>query len=236
MAPVPLRRVPRLALAAALLVGAGACDEDDDAAGRQTCAEAVADAAESIEVADQVRQLDDALLWCGSHGAYVAELTRHPGLVGYSPETFLKVRCRNLTERRLRDTPACRVAHPPTTPPVATTPDIVYAAATLEGEVVELRPSAAVPFTGDVPAVVQDTVDIASTQGCEGVIAQRDLWAGRAATETTRADPDESITVAQIASAYAQHAVLVAVWIGCADAQLPSAGTPAPQAATTVDN
>lgn len=225
-------RLLRITLAALAAVGGAAACDDAEVAERPTCAQAVARAAESIEVGDQVRALDEALLSCGSYGAYIAELSSHPGLVGYSPETYLKVRCSNLTERRLRNTPACRTAHPPTTPPPATASDIVYVAATLDGHVVELHPSAAVPFAGDVPAVVQDTVDIASAQGCPGVIAQRDRWAERAATDTAEADPDVGLTAAQIASAYAQHAVLVAVWIGCPDAELAGPAT-TPAGATT---
>jgi len=84
-------------------------------------------------------------------------------------------------------------------------PELVFVGDTLDGRQVEIRPSATIQFFGDVPAIVQQTVDIALESGCEGVIAQRDLWASRVA------DPlfgDE-------ASVYAQHAQNVAVYIQC---------------------
>jgi hypothetical protein len=218
-------RAVRLALAAALLAGGAGCDRDDTVE-QPTCAGSVDAAADEIEVADQLRGLDEALLWCGSYDAYVAELAGQAGLIGYSPQTYVKLRCTNLADARLRDSPTCRVANPPTTPPAVTTPDLVYAAATLDGRVIELRPSDAVPFRGDVPAVVQDTVDIAVSQGCPGVIAQRDLWAGRATTEAAEADPASGLSPADIASAYAQHAIHVALWIGCAGAELAPPATP----------
>lgn len=209
-----------LVLVAAL---ASACADDDEAQAAPTCAEAMQAADQAIEVDEQIRLLDAALLACGSHAAYVAELAQHPGLVGYSPERFVEVRCRTVTDPQLRRAPACRTANPPTTPPVTTAPDIVYAAATLDGRVIELRPSAAVPFTGDVPSVVQETVDIAVDQNCPGVLAQRDRWARRAAEQAGTDGGD-------IASAYAQHAIFVARWIGCEDADLPgdAPGTTSP--------
>jgi hypothetical protein len=215
------RRLSRSTAAALLLLFVtAACGTAGEGADRPTCRGAVADAAESIEVADQIRLLDEALRWCGSYGAYLTELVEHPGLVGYSPETYIDLRCRTVTDPQLRGTPTCRTAHPPTTPPVATLPDLVYAAATLDGRVIELRPSPAVPFTGDVPSVVQETVDIAVQANCPGVLAQRDLWAGRATDEAGTEGGD-------IASVYAQHAIHVALWIGCENAELaPPASAP----------
>jgi hypothetical protein len=217
-----MRSARRLSLTAAAvllvpLVVAG-CEDGDDAAGRPTCRGTVEQAAESIEVADQIRMLDEALRWCGSYDAYLFELTEHPGLVGYSPATYIELRCRAVTEPQLRGTPTCRTAHPPTTPPADTRPDLVYAAATLDGRVIELRPSPAVPFTGDVPSVVQETVDIAIEANCPGVLAQRDVWADRAAAEAGTEGGD-------IASAYAQHAIHVALWIGCENAELAPPGS-----------
>jgi hypothetical protein len=76
-----------------------------------------------------------------------------------------------------------------------------------------------------VPAVVQDTVDIAVTQQCPGVLTQRDLWAGRAATEAAAPDATTGLSPADIASAYAQHAIHVALWIGCENAELVAPAT-----------
>ncbi len=207
----------------ALFVGAAGC-ADDAAAERPTCAGAVAEAAAEIEPADQVRGLDDALRWCGSYDAYVGELARYPGLLGYSPETYVERRCAALDDVRLRLSPTCRIARPATTPAPSTVPDIVYAAATLDGRVVALRPSPAVPFTGDVPAAVQDTVDIAVAEGCPGVLAQRDRWAAEAASEQATAGAAVGPAAADIASAYAQHAIHVALWIGCENAELAPGG------------
>src|SRR5690606_1932971 len=166
--PKPSTRLLLSCLVAVLGAAAAGCSDEGEARSVPSCNEAMRDAAEAIEVDEQIRLLDAALLSCGSHAAYVKELVAHPGLIGYSPETFLEVRCRAVTEPRLRRSPACRAANPPTTPPVVTAPEVVYAAATLDGRVIEMRPSAAVPFTGDVPAVVQETVDIAAAQNCPG--------------------------------------------------------------------
>ena len=76
---------------------------------------------------------------------------------------------------------------------------------TLDGRQVEIRPSESTRFDGDVPAVVQQTVDIAIESGCEGVIAQRDLWASRV---------DDPV-IGDEASVYAQHAQNVADYIQC---------------------
>ena len=83
---------------------------------------------------------------------------------------------------------------------------------TLDGRQVEIRPSATIQFVGEVPAVVQQTVDIALESGCEGVIEQRDLWVSRVG------DPlfgDE-------ASVYAQHAQNVALYIQCEVPPIPT--------------
>ena len=226
-----MRRVIRLAgavLAIATAAVSGAGCRGDDVAEQLTCAEAVDAAGDEIEVNDQLRRLDEALLWCGSYDEYIAQLAARPGLIGYSPQTYVTLRCQHVDEARLRVTATCRVAHPPTTPVPVTAPTVVYAAATLDGRVVDLRPSAAVPFTGDVPAVVQETVDIAVAQGCAGVLAQRDRWAGEAASEAVPAYPGTCLTAADIASAYAQHAIHVALWIGCPGAELAPPATTVP--------
>jgi hypothetical protein len=210
------------ALAAVALVAlAGACSDTEQAGSQAGCDEVVAEAAAAIETDEQLGLLDAGLLACGSYDAYRNALAANPGVIGYSPETYIELRCQHLTDPALRASPTCMTAHPPTTPPAATAPDIVYAAATLDGRIIELRPSDAVPFVGDVPAVVQETVDIASRDGCPGVLAQRDEWAGRAgapAAPPGSAAPD-ALSATDIASVYAQHAVNVAAWIGCGATQ-----------------
>ena len=89
----------------------------------------------------------------------------------------------------------------PTTAPV----ELVFVGETLDGRRIEIRPDADTVFVGDVPQVVQQTVDIAVEAGCDGVIAQRDLWASRVN------DP----VIGDEASVYAHHAQNVANYIGC---------------------
>lgn len=197
------------------MVGLGVvtgCSDDDPAAEQVTCASAVREASMATEVDEQIRQLDAAMLTCRSYEAYRAELMARPGAIGYSADTYIEMRCARVTDRRVRNSPTCRTAAPPTTPPPST-PEVAYVAETLDGRVIELTPSAAVPFVGEVPAVVQETVDIANQSGCEGVLAQRDRWAAEATGDDEASD---------IASVYAQHAVLVARWIGCEGAELGS--------------
>jgi hypothetical protein len=84
-------------------------------------------------------------------------------------------------------------------------PSIVFVGDTLDGRQIEITPADGVEFVGDVPTVVQQTVDIAFESGCEGVIAQRDLWISRI----------DDTPAGDIASLYAQHAQNVANFIGC---------------------
>jgi hypothetical protein len=202
---------PRFWLAATIgvaLVAASACDAPDDDAGDVPtgCAAVVRRASLATEVADQVRLLDDALVTCSSYGALTGELARYPGIIGYDADTFVSLRCARVDDDAVRNSATClTVIDPTTTVPRTTLPDLVFVGDTLDGRRVEIRPSTATPFVGDVPAVVQQTVDIAFESGCEGVIAQRDLWAARVG------DPD----IGDEASVYAQHAQNVADYIQC---------------------
>jgi hypothetical protein len=83
--------------------------------------------------------------------------------------------------------------------------ELIFVGDTLDGRPIEIRPGPGIEFVGEVPAVIQQTVDIAVESGCDGVIAQRDLWAGQI-TDSAAGD---------IASVYAQHAQNVANFIGC---------------------
>ncbi len=190
-----------------------ACTPPDEAAEpRTTCASAVADAAEAAEVVDTVRLLDTALVACRSYAALAGEIDRHPGIIGYDTATFVELRCAKVTDELVRSSPTCeRVISPPSTVPPTTLPDLVFVGDTLDGRTIEIRPSATVQFVGDVPAVVQQTVDIAFEGGCEGLVAQRDTWAARAG------DPVEG----DIASVYAQHAQNVAIYVGCEPGPIP---------------
>lgn len=204
----------------AALGGLTACDADEPVAAGLTCADAIHAAALATDTDEQVRGLDAALLRCPTYERYVLELAKYPGAIGYSPERYVQVRCAALTETRLRHSPACLTASPPTTAAPASDDEPVYAAATLDGRVIELRPSDGVQFIGDVPAVVQQTVDIATQSGCDAVLAQRDEWLARVTGDDAASDA---------ASVYAQHAINVALWIGCDGAQpAPPTSAPAP--------
>ncbi|MDJ0770974.1 MAG: hypothetical protein QNJ12_19435 [Ilumatobacter sp.] len=203
---LPPRRLVAAALSAVVLVLAAACDpqgDDDVATG---CEAAVREASLASEVAEQVRLLDAALVACRSYAAFTGELARYPGIVGYDISTFVALRCDRVTDDAVRTAPTCAaVIDPTTTLPPTTLPDVVFVGDTLDGRPIEIRPSAAVQFVGEVPATVQQTVDIALESGCEGVLAQRDLWATRIGDPETG---DE-------ASVYAQHAQNVANYIQC---------------------
>jgi len=187
--------------------------EPDSGAAPTSCAAAVASASRAAEVDEQVRLLDVALVACRSYDSFVGEMGRYPGIVGFDVSTFVSVRCGRVDDELVRTSPTCAtVIAPATTVPVVTLPDLVFVGDTLDGRRVEIRPSATVKFIGDVPEVVQQTVDITLESGCEGLIAQRDLWAARAD------DPrfgDE-------ASVYARHAQNVADYIQCDSPPLPS--------------
>lgn len=202
----------------ALLLTVCACSPDDGQETTTGCAATVRDASFATEVAEQVALLDDALVRCGSLGELAAEMGRYPGIIGYEIDTFVELRCTKSTDDAVRRSPSCTalVAPPSTPPPTAT--ELVFVGETLDGRRVEIRPDADTQFAGDVPATVQQTVDIAVEAGCEGVLAQRDLWAQQAAQLTGDA--------ADEASVYAQHAQRVADYIGCAPATTTEPGAP----------
>ncbi len=186
---------------------ATACDQPgDDADATISCDAAVREASFASEVSEQVRLLDVALLTCRSARALTDELERYPGIVGYEPSSFVAIRCSRVDDDKIRRAPTCAsVISPTTTAPPTTLPEIVFVGDTLDGRKVEIRPSATTEFEGEVPAVVQQTVDIAIESGCDGVIEQRDMWASRID------DPE----IGDEASVYAQHAQNVADYIQC---------------------
>ncbi len=207
-----MQRTLTIAAAAVAVVVLGACDPaDDEAEGRQGCPELVREASLAQEVDEQVDLLDDAMRVCRSYDAFEAELTRYPSIIGYDPETFVLVRCSRVDDETVLRSPACRsVITPTTTTPPTTVASVVFVGDTLDGRTIEIRPSARIEFVGDVPAVVQQTVDIAVESGCAGVVAQRDLWAARVG------DP----VIGDEASVYAQHAQNVADYIQCSSPPL----------------
>jgi len=215
--PRSLRSVTAAVVALALVPGVVACTPDDDSAeGPSGCSASVEAAAEAIEPDQQVVLLDDALVACASYATFRSEVGEYPGIIGYDFDTYLRLRCERTDDERLRNTPACDVAvGPPTTPPEVTVPDLVFVGETLDGRQIEITPSDLVEFDGDVPAVVQQTVDIAVESGCEGVIEHRDRWASRAD------DPE----IGDFASVYAQHAQNVAIYIRCDTPPIPGVDT-----------
>ena len=191
-----------------------ACDAPTDERGTSGCASLVEEASRESEPGDQVRMLDRAMLACGSYDAFTAELQRYAGSIGYDPATYATRRCERIEDEDLRGTPTCvAVITPETTAPPTTIVELIFVGDTLDGRPIEIRPGPGIEFIGEVPAVIQQTVDIAVESGCEGVIAQRDLWAEQI-TESAAGD---------IASVYAQHAQNVANFIGC-DTEQADAG------------
>lgn len=200
--------IPRiLALVALpLLAPLVACTPDDASDASTGCAERVRVASRAVEPDEQVRLLDDALLACNSYEGFRAQVDRYPGIIGYDLDTFLELRCVRATDERIGTTAACRaVVAPPTTPPPDVDVELVFVGDTVDGRRIEIRPSGDVPFEGDIPAVVQQTVDIAVESGCLGVIEQRNIWLDRI----------DDTDIGDIASVFAQHAQNVAVYIGC---------------------
>lgn len=199
----------RIALATIAVMAAtlAACSPaDDEPQGRAGCAETVREASEAREVDEQVRRLDDALRICRTYESFEAELARYPSIIGYAPETFVLVRCSRADDEAVQNSPSCRaVVSPTSTLPPTTVVAIVFVGDTLDGRTIEIRPSARTEFVGEVPAVVQQTVDIAVESGCSGVIEQRDRWASRVN------DP----VIGDEASVYARHAQNVAEYIQC---------------------
>lgn len=208
MSPAALRL--SLVLVAAVPWATGCAASDDDTT--TGCAASVAAAADAVELAEQKQFLDQALLQCRSVAALTTELERHPGLIGYSPERFVEVRCGRIEDEATRAGPTCAaVISPTTTIPPSTTVDLVFVGETFDGRRIELRPSATVRFDGDVPETIQQTVDIAFESGCDGLVEQRDRWYARID------DP----AIGDEASVYAFHAQNVAAYIGCDVPPLP---------------
>jgi len=215
--------IPHPLLVTALVVTAfAACGGDDDGEAALGCSESVDLAAAESEPDRQVDLLDDAVVACATFATLRSAVDQHPGIIGYELDTFVRLRCERTDEETLRDTPACAtVVGPATTPPPVTVADVVFVGVTLDGRTVELRPSATVEFIGDVPAVVQQTVDIAIESGCLGVITQRDRWAEQV---------DDPV-LGDAASVYAQHAQNVADYIQCGIPPSIEATTVAPDEA-----
>lgn len=189
-----------------------ACDAPGGDDATTGCAETVEAAANAIELEDQKRLLDEALLQCRSVSALAGELDRHPGLIGFSADAFVEIRCNRIDDPATRRGPTCAsVVAPSTTAPPTTLVDLVFVGETVDGRRIEIRPSSTTRFVGEVPEVIQQTVDIAVESDCDGLIEQRDRW-------FSRIDASEA---GDEASVYAFHAQNVAAYIGCEVPPLP---------------
>ena len=203
-----VRRLPTTAVPSfvvVVLIALTACQPADDTASTG-CATLVAEASAESEPSDQVRLLDQAMIACRSYDSFSAQLDRYPSSIGYDTATYVARRCASTIDEDVLAGPTCStVITPATTAPPTTVVDLLFVGDTVDGRPIEIRPGDGIEFVGEVPAVVQQTVDIAFESGCDGVIAQRDLWAGRI---------DDS-PEGDIASVYAQHAQNVADFIQC---------------------
>lgn len=213
-APLPHRVTPArpragtaLHVAAAVVLAAlgGACNQDEEPDAATGCAATVREASLAAEVDEQIALLDLALARCISVGSLVGEMARYPGIVGYSPATFVELRCGTATSETVRASAVCTSYAAPATTLLKVSPDVVHVAETLDGRRIEIVPDADTPFVDGRPEPMQRTVDIAVESGCQGVIAERDRWVGLIDDPTTG---DE-------ASAYARHAENVASYIRC---------------------
>ena len=212
----PNRSSVRFALVAAVaaVVPVAACTAPGDEDANTGCSATVSAAADAIEIDEQKRLLDEALLQCRSVADLTSELDSHPGLIGFSPDAFVAIRCERIEDPATRRAPTCAsVIAPTTTVPPTTLVDLVFVGDTLDGRRIEIRPSETVRFVGEVPEVIQQTVDIAFESGCDGLIEQRDRWFGRI---------DDPVTGDE-ASVYALHAQNVAAYVGCDVPPLPDA-------------
>ena len=212
-----------LVAAASATLALGACTPpgDDTVAPQTGCAASVDAAAVEAEPDRQVALLDNALVACATASAFTAQLAAHPGIIGFRADVYLEGRCTRSADERVRRTPACSsIVGPDTTPPPTAVEEQLFVGETLDGRTIEIRPSSRIPFEGEVPAVVQQTVDIAVESGCDGVIAQRDKWA---------AQVDDPF-IGDEASVFAQHAQNVAEYIGCEPGDPSSTSLPADDA------
>jgi hypothetical protein len=194
-----------------VVLTATACSPDDETTA-SGCASTVEDASLAVEVADQVRLLDMAMVRCRSLQELTGEMGKYPGIVGYDLTTFVELRCSHVIDESVRASPACLSFTDTTAVPTTAPVELVFVGETLDGRRIEIRPDADTVFVGDVPQVVQQTVDIAIEAGCDGVIAQRDLWASRI----------NDAAIGDEASVYAHHAQNVANYIGCVSTPIPT--------------
>ncbi len=82
-----------------------ACSPEDETT-ESGCASTVHDASLAVEVSDQVRMLDLAMVRCRSFDELNTEMARYPGITGYDIRTFVELRCGHVTDESVRSSPA----------------------------------------------------------------------------------------------------------------------------------
>lgn len=212
---------PVLVITAAAAAWATACTRANETVAATACAEAVGFAADAIDLDDQKERLDLALLQCRSIADLSNEIGRHPGLLGHSVERYVEIRCERIDDEAILAGPVC-AGIPTTVPVIAAEPTDgpVFVGDTLDGRPIEIRPGPGTVFVGDVPQVIQQTVDIAAESGCPGVQEQRDRWF----------ELVDDPVIGDEASVYTRHAENVAEYLGC---EIPPPGGSIPEPGAT---
>ena len=77
----PVSTILAATASAALIVTVTACSPNDETA-ETGCASTVHDASLAVEVADQIRLLDQAMVRCTSLGELTGEMRKYPGITG----------------------------------------------------------------------------------------------------------------------------------------------------------
>ena len=225
-------------IAVGLLAGCAADSAEPVTA--DPCARRITEAAAAIDIDDQVRVLDEAMYVCRTLDEFTAGVADHPGLMAVEPVVFLARRCVRSEIAAVRESPICdteavnaliapATVGPPGTVPadVAAAAEPVYLGETLDGRTVEIVPDADTPFVDGRPQVIVRMVDLAFSDGCDGLLDEREYWSGRAG------DPD----IGDEASVYARHAISLMEFIDCdmaADEPVPDT-TPEPDDPTSED-
>ena len=182
-APLPRPRpLLRVVLTLSVVASAAACSRDDEPEAATGCASTVREASLAVEVDEQIALLDVALSQCISAGALIGEMSRDPGIVGYSPATYVELRCSNASDDVVLTSAVCTTYRAPSTTVPVVAPSADYVALTLDGRSIVIVPDVDAPFVGAVPEPMQRNVDIAVEQGCIGVIANATPGRRRSAT------------------------------------------------------
>jgi hypothetical protein len=232
--------VGAFALVAGTLTGCAA--DTDDVVTADPCARRIADAADAIDIDDQVTLLDEAMYLCRSLEEFTAGVAGHPGIMAVEPVVFLARRCVRSDIAAVRESPICdteavgalvepesSVTEASGVSPAVPAADPVYLGETLDGRTVEIVPDADTPFVDGRPQVIVRMVDLAFSDGCDGLVDEREYWTARSAEPA----------IGDEASVYARHAVSLMEFIRCEAEQDPATSTstqPSPSDAAPGDD